>query len=197
MSKLVFDEANHTYTIGGVRLPSVTQVLRSVFPAFQADEYYLQRGRALHHATVLLDQGLLDWSTVDEAILGRTKAWEKFRRDFKAEIVSMEKPLASERYRFAGCHDRLMFANRIYIMADLKSSVEPIVIPQLGAYSILNTENGGSQCKQAVAIELRENETYSCKWLSASELKRAEQVFIAALTCYGFMKSNGLTWRKD
>ena len=45
---LTFDEGAHAYTIDSRPVPSVTQVLRDVLPMFHAEEYYLQRGRAVH-----------------------------------------------------------------------------------------------------------------------------------------------------
>lgn len=190
---LQFDEEKHEYRLRGKVLPSVTRIIRGVFPAFQADEYYLRRGTALHLAAALSDRGTLDPSSVDEPIAGRLKAWQRFRREFPAEIVSMEKPMASAKYQFAGTPDRVMSGG---VIVDLKSSYEPISIAQIGGYSILHAENGGGRCKKGSVVELSEDETYKCYWLDATEMRRAEQVFLAALACYGFMQSHGLTWQR-
>ena len=195
-AQLEFNSDAHEYHLDGRRLVSVTQIIRTVLPAFQANEYYLQRGRALHHATALLDDGKLDWSTVDEAILGRTRAWQKFRRDYPASTVAIEQKLVSKRYRFAGTADRVLFADECFIIADAKSTVAPQCIPQMGLYSLLWTENGGKPCRKAVAVELQDDEQYRCMWLSHAELRAAEQTGLAVLTVHNFALKHGIKERQ-
>jgi len=70
-----FDAATHTYTAGGVRVPSVTQVLKllPLGPDFsRVDPDVLERKRQLgnlvHDACAILDEGDdLDWGALGEA----------------------------------------------------------------------------------------------------------------------------------
>lgn len=183
----------HEYRLDGQRLPSVTQILRRVLPGWQAAEWYLQRGRALHHACRLLDCGDLDWSSVSPEIEPRIRAWQKFLRDAPAHMLGVEVPVASRAYRFAGTCDRmLVYPGNVLTVADLKSTVEPQVILQLGGYSLLWREAGKGTPARAVAVQLNEDASYRTRWLNAHELRRAEQTFLAALTIFNFMEMNNL-----
>lgn len=189
-----FDATTHTYTLDGKRLPSVTQIIKAVLPydfGPGVGDWHMQRGTATHHGCRLLDEGRLDWSTVDPEIEPRIRAWEKFRRDWPAELVANERQLASAKYGYAGTLDR-MFDRAGQIVADIKNSVSPQVRLQLAAYSLLWTENGGGKVCQAVAVELDKSGTYSCHWMNKHELRRAEQQWLALLTVYGFAREYNL-----
>ena len=190
---LQFDAERHEYRLAGRLVPSVTQVIRAVLPGWEASEWHMQRGTALHHGCRLLDQGVLDWQSVSPEIGPRIQAWQKFRKDSMVDVVSVETPLFSERYWFAGTCDR-MLARGIAsgIVCDLKSTIEPQVRVQLGGYSILWAARGAKP-HAAVAVELRADGTYRCLWLDAAELRIAEQTFLAALTIHNFQINHKLT----
>ncbi len=189
-----FDPESHSYRLNGAVLPSVTTVIRSIVPGWDVGDYFLQRGRATHHGCHLLDAGTLDHETVAEEIRPRINAWAKFRADFPAEIVASEVPHAHPLFRYAGTVDRILKdARGDLIVADLKNSISCHVIPQLGAYSLVWIANHSKQLiRKAVAVELNENGTYRCQWLTTPELRRAEQTFLAMLTVYGFLKMHGI-----
>ena len=114
--EVVFDEANHTYTAGGVILPSVTQVLPQ--KDFVVDAERLEECRKegkINHAIV--QQYFKDGDTMGMPLL------EGLRR-FIAEhpelgrFVGSEVMLAS-RFRFAGTAD-MLFENGV---VDLKRSI--------------------------------------------------------------------------
>ncbi len=197
--KLDFDPAEHAYRIDGVRVPSVTQVIRHVVPGFQADPYYLQRGTAIHHGCRLLDDGKLDWSSVAPEILPRIQAWEKFRHDWPAELVANEKPLGNPLLMFAGTLDRLFRWEGKLVLADIKSSFEPQSFLQLGGYANLVAGNSevGQRVHRGVVVEVRDDGTYRAEWRDQGALRRAEQQFLACLTIYGFMKTHNLKGNHD
>lgn len=192
MSGLDFDPRTHTYRLAGQRLPSVTQIIDAILPLWKVDDWYLQRGIAVHHGARLLDAGVLDWSSVDAEIEPRIRAWQKFRQDFPAEIIAMEKPLAHAKLRYAGTMDRLLLRDGRYVLADLKNTISQQVRLQLAGYSLLWTVNGGGIVQAAVAVELDESGTYSCLWLNKHELRRAEQQWLALLTVYNFANEHSL-----
>ena len=107
-------------------------------------------------------------------------------------IESTETPLFSERRRFAGSIDaRMRMPDGKLILVDYKSSLEPQLVPQIGAYQILLEENAEG-AKLGLGLELRENGTYRCKWFDAAALRRAEQLFMALLTTYRYGKQEGI-----
>lgn len=192
-----FIEETHTYKLDGKELPSVTRIIDSLLPYWKVDEFYLQRGRATHHGCRLLDENRLDWSSVDAEIKPRIQAWQKFRRDYPAEIVACEKPMAHSNLRYAGTLDRMLDFKGEQVICDLKNSVSAQVRLQLALYSMAWTANGGRIVQKAVAVELDESGTYSCLWLSRQELRRAEQQALALLTVYNFAVEHKLLKGKE
>lgn len=188
-----FDPELHVYQIDGRTVPSVTEIIGTVLPGWQAESWYLGRGRALHAACDLDDRGCLDWDSVAREIEGRVLAWRKFRRECPVSLVESEHPLASARHRYAGTFDRIFdFAGKL-VVCDLKSTCEPQVRLQLGAYSLLIQERDPRQkIVQAVAVELRESEEYRTLWINERELRRAESQFLATLSVFNFMRQHNL-----
>lgn len=185
----------HTYRIDGRRVPSVTEIINSVLPYDYGPgigEWHMARGTATHHGCQLLDEGRLDWNSVDPEIKPRIRAWEKFRRDWPAEMVACEQPLAHAKCGYAGTLDRLFERAGEQVICDLKNSVSPQVRLQLAGYSLAWTANGGRVIGKAVAVELSKNGGYKCHWMSKQELRRAEQQWLALLTVYGFMAEHNL-----
>lgn len=199
MSELTFDPEKHEYRQAGRVLPSVTQILRATLPAWQASEWYLQRGRALHHACRLLDEGRLDRSSVAPEIGPRVRAWERFVADSGCMVLAenIERKMASAKYGFAGTCDRvILFRNVLYVL-DLKSTLAAQVAVQLGGYKLLLRESTEVTCLRAVAVELRDTGEYKAKWIDYPELRLAEQTFLSCLTVFNFMQANNLKWRTN
>ena len=67
-----YDDATHTYAIDGRPVPSVTDVLRDLLPCWQASEWHLQRGRAVHACCAMIARGV-DF-THDPQISGQVSA---------------------------------------------------------------------------------------------------------------------------
>lgn len=186
---LEFDPKTHTYKIGGRPVPGVTSIIRSVLPhAWSIDEYYLQRGTATHWGCKLLDDGVLDRSSVDPEIAPRIEAWERFRSDYKGLVIGCELPLGHPEYMYAGTLDRVFECQGEIVIVDLKNGVCPRVYLQLGAYSLLwSASKRGRPAVKAAAVELQSTGMYRCHWMNKNELKMAERQFLAILTVYNFM----------
>lgn len=135
---LTLEEETHTYRNieSGTIIPSVTQIIDSVFPFEWGSEFAMQRGRAVHHAIHLYEQGVLDWNTVDERIKGYMRAYEKFRQEMKIEPIATEEIVYSKAYGFCGTLD--MRTERMVF--DFKTGVKSFTHGmQLAAYvSALN-----------------------------------------------------------
>lgn len=111
---LAFDKASHTYTLHGVVLPSVTQVIRdnrlsSDFAFVRAADMEIARqlGQAVHVATHYHDEGTLDERTVDPVVMPYLLAWRRFVADRRVRFVALEQRVADPIYRFCGTVDRI------------------------------------------------------------------------------------------
>ena len=83
-------------------------------------DFDLQRGTALHAATHYLDDGDLNWDTVDPVILGRLRAYQKFKDEVQPEILAIERVVVNPMYRYQGRLDRVMRIKGREGVVDLK-----------------------------------------------------------------------------
>ena len=94
MSVLLFDEVSHTYTAGGVVVPSVTQILAPLndlsFIGPEVLAYKRALGTAVHKATELYDLGELDESSVADVVRPYLDAWIRLRTELQFEILGMD-----------------------------------------------------------------------------------------------------------
>lgn len=192
-AQLEFQEADHTYRLNGRVLPSVTQIIRAVLPGWEASEWYLQRGRALHVGCELLARNRLHWPSVHPEIEPRLRALEKFLKESGAVVLGTEVKGACEKFQFAGKRDGDLLHLGERVTVDWKSTICPQVIVQLGGYWWTCPED--EKPTKAVAVELRDDATYRCEWIGKHELRRAAQMFLNCLSVYGFMQAHNLKWR--
>lgn len=106
---LTFDEATHTYTLDGVRLPSVTEVTRFCAYDYKSDRPWMaeaaaRRGTAVHEACALIDYGEEPEETPE--IAGYLKAYRRFLADYKPDWQLIEHPMGNLEMGFAGTLDR-------------------------------------------------------------------------------------------
>ena len=186
---LNFDPATHTYTLDGVVLPSVTQILQSVglinFSGISPD--VLQRvadfGTAVHLATALDDVGDLDEETLDPNLWPYLTAWRCFRRDEMGlqKFFEIEQPLAHPDYGFAGTPDRI----GAMIIIDIKTStvVPPWTGLQLAAYSVL----ANITTARRIAVQLKGDGTYQ---IHEFKDRKDREIFLAALSVYKWREKN-------
>ena len=139
-----FRSEDHTYWLAGVRLPSVTEILRACGLVFQGQESYLWRGRVIHRCCELLARGLLDWRSVDPRILPWVQSYDKFLQHQKWIAHAVEFSSYSKSYFFAGTWDA-DFQDGWLI--DLKSGgAAKWHKLQIGGYWHLNGEHRKTRC---------------------------------------------------
>ena len=124
---IVFDPLNHTYTEGGVNLPSVTTILKDEgfynprrFTPGSAD-----RGTEIHLITQQLDEGektLKDFTV--HKYYPYALAWETFKQDTGAEIHFCEVVVGGVQYGCAGTVDKLASIWSYEYIIDVKSGAE-------------------------------------------------------------------------
>lgn len=143
-----FDEAAHEYRLDGVRLPSVTQVLKPISPDFSMiPPAVLERKRAIgtaaHLACELDDLGELDEESLDPILAGYLQAWRGFKQATDARVIRNEARLYHPRLMYAGTLDRFLSIGGKPWLIDLKTSADPAPSygVQLAAYEELLVAN--------------------------------------------------------
>lgn len=196
MSLLQFNAEEHSYWLDGRRLPGVTETISRIAPHPNIDEWYLQRGAAVHAAVALSLRGELDPDSVDDRIKGRIESVLKFISDQKLTPLMLETPLASRRYQFAGTLDFLGQNEQDgRVLADWKGSLFPQVEPQMGAYALLLEESPHKKCDKAIAVETRDDGTYKCRWFTKRDIQIAKQTFLSFLTARNWLDANKINTR--
>ena len=138
---IVFDPLNHTYTEGGVNLPSVTTILKEeggYNPRFFTPGS-AGRGQEIHLITQQLDEGE---KTLEDFALHQhypyALAWEKFKQDTAAEIHFCEVRVGNTKDGCAGTVDRFARIRGQEYIVDIKSGGEmPWHAIQLAGYKYL------------------------------------------------------------
>jgi hypothetical protein len=167
MSVLQFDEASHTYLIDGVRVPSVTQVLKPLYDFSRVDPIMLQAkaalGTAVHLACELLDNDDLDEESEDgraalAPLAGYLAGYKKFKAECNPVVIFNERQLHHPVHRYAGTIDRRYSLRGDLWDIDLKSTVSmsPVVGLQTAAYTEMFKANaiGGDTRARRGALQL-------------------------------------------
>jgi len=133
MPNLVFHTENHTYTLDGIRLPGVTEIIGRRYPyichhgstsdACEQCKYLRDLGHAVHAATAYSDRGTLEESTVDPAVLPRLNQWQRLIADFKPEVFAIEKIVHYKNF-YMGTLDRVLVVEKRVILVDIKSGAK-------------------------------------------------------------------------
>jgi hypothetical protein len=79
---LTFEEEPHVYRLGGVAIPSVTQVISDIFKPYFPPCPYRVKGRQVHKATELADLNTLHLYDIGEGLMGYVTAWRAVCREF-------------------------------------------------------------------------------------------------------------------
>lgn len=196
-TELTFDCESHTYTLNGRVCPSVTQIIASHVKGWQAGDFYLQRGSAVHKAVALALEDRLDWTSLDPRIEGRTRAILNFIRDTKLRPVEIERRLGSSIYRYAGCVDLLAEDEEGGLtVVDYKSSFEPSAVIQCGGYSKLIELNSLGVSNRGAVVVCSDLADYKVHWITKAELRNAAHVFLAMLSVYGWKEKNQLNQKE-
>lgn len=104
-------------------LPRVTEILRvaGLVDVTWFTEEGRDRGSALHEATHFLDDGDLDWPSVDSLIAPRLHQYQQFLDEVKPEILAAEEHVTNNALRYHGHIDRIVRINGDDGIIDIKS----------------------------------------------------------------------------
>jgi hypothetical protein len=195
MATIQFDEEAHRYTYEGRVIPSVTQVISAVLPgAFQAGEWYLQRGRAVHACAAFIAQGVSFKS--DPQIAGQVQAIQRFFDEVKPEVISCEEKMVSSLYRFAGTPDLVCKIGKTTMIIDFKASCEANRLAlQLGGYSVLYEATRKKTINNGRGVIIKSDGTYSMT--NSVNLRNARREFLAIRTVYAIQERMCILPRKE
>ena len=164
---LAFDADAHAYTLGGVRIPSVTQVLSFGQDLSRIPRWTAERGTAFHLATEYLDQDDLDWDSLDPLVRPHVEAYAKWKQHAKPTFMLSEWKVWGEidGLRFAGTVDRVICPNpHEQEVIDLKSG-QPRKEhgAQLAAYSAALQQREGLMIRGCKGVYCLKDGTFSEK----------------------------------
>lgn len=189
--KISFHAPTHTYDIDGVRVPSVTQVLApqndwSMVPAWQL-EAAAALGRDVHTAVNLLARGVLDWESLDDALVPYVRGAERFLRESGGVVIAAEQVVGSKSLGVAGTLDLMMtWDNWLYLIDWKVSAAVPSTVgAQLAAYLQLYVEtyNNGRRLRRARRLCVRlGHDSYSTQRMD--ELNGDFQLFLSCLNTF-------------
>ena len=174
------------YLVDGVRVPSVTQVLKraGLIDLSMIQEQVLFNamliGTETHEWCDLLDRGE-EACPSNERVAGRVAAYQKFRADTDFVAEGIEEPVINRTYRYAGTPDRWGVFNGKNVVLDLKPphGNAPWVGLQLAGYARALVDMGVAAWFYRYSLSLRDNGTYK---LHEFKDRSDYDVFLAAVT---------------
>ena len=161
MAQLIFYDNSHTYEVDGVKMDSVSEILRflSREEYGDIDQFRLDnaagRGTAVHTACEVLYK----YKTVECApdIEPYVMAFIQFLKDHKCEFNDIEKALADVERGIAGTPDLCGTVDGEEAIVDMKAQAsihKTLVKAQLNGYRDLRMKNGKPEAKKLYCLQL-------------------------------------------
>ena len=205
--RLVFDALTHTYTLEGVRIPHVTQIIRDA-GLTQGAEFFTkdsrERGINVHLAAQYLAEDDLDWDTLADDIRAYVEAVPRFWAETGIAIPFTETPLAHPILKFAGTPDvPIGIINGEQLVIDYKTGTyRASHAIQLAALVELVKANAENFClreteipKRGLIVALQADGRYQIHdpRTEKNPITQAQAwaVFQSALTLFRFKEANG------
>jgi hypothetical protein len=171
MSEVTFTEMPHEYRVAGVVVPHVTGVLADLEDWFGVApsvlEYASERGKLVHLATQMLDEGDLDEDSIDPVIAPFLAAYRQFKADAAPEWEGIEERVYHEQYGYCGTLDRRGVLKAVKgspeCILDLKcvATISPATGVQTSAYDAAAPKT--RKKRQRYALQLKPNGQYLLK----------------------------------
>jgi len=188
---VTFDQATHTYRMGGVVVPSVTQCLEAAYDFRFVDAAVLQKaadfGTKVHKTIELFEQGRLNRATLHPLLNAHLEQWIKFKREMAFVVTSTEQLVYSTKRRYAGTMDCYGVLGGDEMLLDVKTG--GVYAPhqlQTAGYKMAAVEMGVmSNSARRSSLYLREDE-YEIRFHSGGS---DDVVFMSLL--------NFTHWRRD
>ena len=139
--ELQFDAEAHRYTLNGVILPSVTQIISAVglyeydYVSAETLAVAAERGRYVHEMIEMFEEGTLDFDTIDPELEGYFNAYLDMKAAgvIPARASLIEARLYSKKYMYAGTLD-MLFEEERWIHDHKTGEESPVHGLQLSGY---------------------------------------------------------------
>jgi hypothetical protein len=157
MERFGYDPEKHLYTIDGIVVPSVTQVLKPLYRWTGEPGYAADLGTVVHECCALLSAGSLDEDSVAEAARPYVDGWRQLLDTGRVEVLAPEKRMWHEKRRFGGTLDLIVKFDGREAIWDWKTgaSIGPEVGVQLAGYCELeNYTRVGKPIIRRAAVHL-------------------------------------------
>ena len=197
MAVLTFDEETHTYRLDGIKIPSVTQIIKSVglmdltFVKQELLEYKADLGKKVHSTTELYDRNNLDIESLHPVLKGYLSGWIKFREEIKFIPILIETMLAHPAYRYAGRIDRVGMIDNVLVELDIKSGIphHSYAIQSAGYVEMYNFDKPKikDQIKRRFTIHLAQDGTYK---LIEHKDPKDRTIFLSALSIHNYLETH-------
>ena len=147
MERLEFLEDSHTYLLGGVIVPSVSEILQFIFPNKYSNipdcilKAKASFGTAVHEAIEFHEQGLPFSLTPMQQIVFEQYLWLK--EEYKLEVVEQE-TIVHYKDKYCGRLDMIANINGKRSLVDIKTTAkldEESLSIQLGLYALAYGED--------------------------------------------------------
>lgn len=193
MFDLAFEPDSHTYSVSGMVLPSVTQVLQPLQDFRFVDDATLRAaasfGTAVHRVCELYDQDDLVMDSVDRPLVPYLEAWCRFLSETRAKVLQVEQRYHHRSLGYAGTLDRLLEIDGARVLADIKSvsRLSAVVGVQLAAYATLLENNTEHKEVKRAAVQLCPDGTYRLRFYEES---MDWPTFLSLLTLHNWRKKH-------
>ena len=116
-----YNDTIHEYTLGGIHVPSVSELLKPVTGEFECAPMYAERGTAVHTLTELWDTGLYMPELADDQLMPYMMAYEDFHDQHDVEVIQLEQIVFNRELMYAGRLDRLWRIDGAEHLTDIKT----------------------------------------------------------------------------
>lgn len=182
--ELKFTPGSHAYELSGRQIPSVTQTIALATDASHFTDDCRWRGSAVHAATQYLDEGCLDWDSVEPGHQGYVRAWERCKAETGMVIEGIEEMFWHQTPGgpYAGQRDRRIRIGQSRGVLDLKTgALYPQTALQTAAYT---APLDSPRAYRRFAVRLKPDGTYTIKEYPVAEYMRDWNRFLVLLSAW-------------
>ena len=194
--ELQFDEVRHFYSLNGIKIPSVTEIMRPLTKSHYGEinldilNAAAKRGKEVHQAIEnFFAFGIDDVPPEHE---GYYLAFKDWLNKSNPEIIAAESRISHKTLRYAGTSDLACIMHDKMVCVDFKTStqiVDMLTRVQLEAYSRAFESHGFKFDEKAIVL-LHKNGKWSTKTYASSD-SEAWEVFGSLLLIHNYLAKNG------
>lgn len=164
-----FNEERHEYSVDGVIVPSVSEIIKPLtFETAVNSKPWLRdiaadRGTRVHQATMLMDYG--EAPDIDPDTAGYIKAYQRFLNDYKPKWEGIETLVYHDGFQYAGTVDRYGYIDGEACLVDIKTGTynKYPMSAQLAGYTLALGKMMVFRAERAFDLMLTKYGTYEIK----------------------------------